>query len=225
MSFDQSALHECYERETMAGQTVIAAYSEDQAARLTGISVGQLRYWDRTDFFRPEFAYEERRAAFSRIYSYLDLVSLRVIARLRDETSLQQLRQVKEKLAEIGPDLWRGTELWVQNKKVAYVHPETGEPEEVVSGQRLLKLALREITDDLDEKLRTITARDEGTVGAIDQDRRVMRNRPVVAGTRIPVEAIRSFHEAGYGIEDIIAEYPSLTPRDVEAALADDHAA
>jgi DNA-binding transcriptional MerR regulator len=76
----------------MAGQTVIAAYSEGQAARLTGISVGQLRYWDRTEFFRPEFACEERRAAFSRIYSYLDLISLKVIARLRDETSLQQLR-------------------------------------------------------------------------------------------------------------------------------------
>lgn len=209
----------------MAGSTVIAAYSEDQAARLTGISVGQLRYWDRTDFFRPEFAYEERRAAFSRIYSYLDLVSLKVIARLRDATSLQQLRQVKERLAEIGSDLWRGTELWVQNRKVAYVHPKTGEPEEVVSGQRLLKLPLREITDDLDEKLRTISARDETTVGTIDQSRRVMRNRPVVAGTRIPVEAIRSFHEAGYGTQDIIAEYPSLTPRDVEAALADDHAA
>jgi uncharacterized protein (DUF433 family) len=209
----------------MADQTVIAAYSEDQAARLTDISVGQLRYWDRTDFFHPEFAYEERRAAFSRIYSYLDLVSLKVIARLRNETSLQQLRQVKEKLAEIGPDLWRGVELWVQNKKVAYVRPETGEPEEVVSGQRLLKLPLREITDDLDEELRTITARDKGTVGTIDRSRRVMRNRRVVAGTRIPIDAIRSFHEAGYGIADIIAEYPSLTPLDVEAALADDHAA
>jgi hypothetical protein len=102
--------------------------------------VGQLRYWDRTEFFRPEFAYEERRAAFGRVYSYLDLVSLKVIGRLRDETSLQQLRKVKVKLAEIGPDLWRGTELWAQDGRVAYVHPETGEPKEVVSGQRLLKL-------------------------------------------------------------------------------------
>ncbi len=129
------------------------------------------------------------------------------------------------KLAEIGPDLWRGTELWVQDGRVAYVHPETGEPEKIVSGQRLPKLALREITDDLDQKLRTITARDEATVGTIDQSRRVMRNRPVAAGTRIPVEAIRSFHEAGYGIAAIVAEFPSLNPRDVEAALADDHAA
>ena len=209
----------------MTGSGVITAYSEDQVARLTGISVDQLHYWDRTDFFCPEFGYAERRAAFSRVYSYLDLVSLKVIARLRGEASLQQLRLVKEKLVEIGPALWRGVELWVQKKKVVYVHPETGEPEEVVSGQRLLKLPLREITDDLDAELRMLTARDEGTIGSIDRNRRVMRNRPVVAGTRIPVESIRSFHEAGYGIEDIIAEYPSLTPRDVEAALADDQAA
>ena len=209
----------------MTGPGVITAYSEDQVSRLTSISVDQLRYWDRTGFFPPEFGYAECRAAFSRVYSYLDLVSLKVIARLRGKTSLQQLRLVKEKLVEIGPALWRGVELWVQRKKVVYVHPETGEPEEVVSGQRLLKLPLREITDDLDAELRKLTARDEGTVGSIDRNRRVMRNRPVVAGTRIPVEAVRSFHEAGYGVEDIIAEYPSLTPRDVEAALADDQAA
>ena len=209
----------------MTGQGVITAYSEDQVARLTGISVDQLRYWDSTDFFRPEFGYADRRAAFSRVYSYLDLVSLKVIARLRDETSLQQLRLVKKKLTEIAPVLWRGIELWVHKKKVVYVHPETGEPEEVVSGQRLLKLRLSEITDDLDEGLRRLTARDEATFGGIDRNRRVMRNKLVVAGTRIPVDAIRSFHEAGYSVEDIIAEYPSLTPRDVEAALADDQAA
>ena len=52
-----------------------------------------------------------------------------------------------------------------------------------------------------------------------------MHNAPVIGGTRIPVAAVRSFHEAGYTTEQIIAEYPSLTPTDVETALADDAAA
>ena len=209
----------------MAASKVITAFSEDQVARLTGLSVGSLRYWDRTDFFRPEFGYAERRTPFSRIYSYLDVVSLKVIARLRGQASLQQLRLVKGKLGEISPELWRGVTLWVHGGRVAFVHPGTGEPEEVVSGQRLMKLSLREITDDLEARLREITERDDATVGGIDRNRRVMRNRPVIAGTRIPVEAIRSFHEAGYSAGEIIAEYPSLTPRDVEAALAADRAA
>jgi uncharacterized protein (DUF433 family) len=42
---------------------------------------------------------------------------------------------------------------------------------------------------------------------------------PVVAGTRIPVRTLRHFHEDGYGIEDILAEYPSLSRADVEAAI------
>lgn len=209
----------------MAASEVITAFSEDQVARLTGVSVGSLRYWDRTDFFRPEFGYAERRTPFSRIYSYLDLVSLKVIARLRGQASLQQLRLVKEKLGEISLELWRGITLWVHGGRVAFVYPGTGEPEEMVSGQRLMKLPLREITDDLQARLREITERDDATVGSIDRNRRVMRNRPVIAGTRIPVEAIRSFHEAGYSADEIIAEYPSLTPRDVEAALAADRAA
>jgi uncharacterized protein (DUF433 family) len=41
----------------------------------------------------------------------------------------------------------------------------------------------------------------------------------VVAGTRIPTRAIRNFKKAGYTVDQIIAEYPDLTPRDIEAAL------
>jgi DNA-binding transcriptional MerR regulator len=77
---------------------IITAFTDEQVSKLTGISVGQLRYWDRTDFFKPEFAYEERRDAFSRVYSYLDLVSLKIIARLRSRVPLQRLRIVKQQL-------------------------------------------------------------------------------------------------------------------------------
>jgi len=46
----------------------------------------------------------------------------------------------------------------------------------------------------------------------------------MVAGTRIPTRAIRNFKEAGYTVDQIIAEYPDLTPRDVEAALKHEEA-
>jgi len=209
----------------MARPQVVTAFTEEQVAKLVGISVGRLRYWDKTDFFRPEFAYEERRDAYSRIYSYLDLVSLKVIARLRRRVPLQRLRIVKERLREFSPDLWRGITLWVHGNNVAFVHPNTGQPEEVVSGQKLMKLPLSDTLDDLDAGVQLLLRRDETLVGRLVQHRRIMHNRPVIAGTRIPVAAIRSFHEAGYSVDKIIAEYPSLTAQDVQAALADDHAA
>jgi len=41
-----------------------------------------------------------------------------------------------------------------------------------------------------------------------------------IIDTRIPVRAVVSFSEAGYSAEDILREYPTLTPADIEAALA-----
>jgi uncharacterized protein (DUF433 family) len=41
----------------------------------------------------------------------------------------------------------------------------------------------------------------------------------VIAGTRIPIGAIVNFSKAGYSPEQIVGEYPTLTIRDVEAAL------
>ena len=209
----------------MTQKKVITAFTEDQVSRLTGTSVWQLRYWDRTDFFCPEYGYEERRAPFSRIYSYLDLVSLKVISRLREKVPLQRLRLVKEKLRQFTPDLWRGLTLWVDGRDVAFEHPHTGQPEQVLTGQKIMEFPLRETLDDLDRGVEDLFRRDQSTVGQVEQQRRVMHNRRVIAGTRVPVSAIRAFYNAGYTADQILEEYPSLTRQDVEAALADGHAA
>ena len=64
---------------------VVMAFSEEHVARLTGITVHQLRYWDRTGFFHPAFAADDRKVAFSRVYSFKDVVSLRVLNILRNK--------------------------------------------------------------------------------------------------------------------------------------------
>ncbi|HEY2805381.1 MAG TPA: MerR family transcriptional regulator, partial [Gemmatimonadales bacterium] len=62
---------------------VIAAFSEDQVERLTGLTMGRLRYWDSSDFFKPAFSEENRRVAYSRFYSFKDVVALRTLELLR----------------------------------------------------------------------------------------------------------------------------------------------
>jgi len=47
-----------------------------------------------------------------------------------------------------------------------------------------------------------------------------MQNAPVLAGTRIPTSAIREFAAAGYNTAAILREYPTLTAKDVAAALS-----
>jgi uncharacterized protein (DUF433 family) len=71
--------------------------------------------------------------------------------------------------------------------------------------------------DDLSSKMRTRT---RSQVGRIQRNRYVVHNKPVLAGTRIPTEAIWNFHQAGYDMRGIIREYPRLTPKDVTSALA-----
>jgi DNA-binding transcriptional MerR regulator len=64
----------------------IAAFSEEQVERLTGLNTAQLRYWDRMGFFQPSYAGENRRIAYSRIYSFKDVVGLRTLGLLRRST-------------------------------------------------------------------------------------------------------------------------------------------
>jgi uncharacterized protein (DUF433 family) len=50
--------------------------------------------------------------------------------------------------------------------------------------------------------------------GVIERSRFVNHNAPVIAGTRIPVSAIKNFAKAGYSTSQIIQEYPDFTEKD-----------
>ena len=94
---------------------VVSAFTEDQVERLTGVSVHQLRRWDRPGFYHPEYADDNRRNPFSRIYSFQYVLSLQILGALQNDLgiSLQHLRKVKEKLAHLGNDRWSKTRIYV----------------------------------------------------------------------------------------------------------------
>ncbi len=201
---------------------VLAAFTEEQAARLAGLTVAQLRYWDQTGFFVPSYAEENRRAPYSRLYSFKDLAALRVISVLRNQhnVSLQHLRDVALKLQRLSDTGWTNTTLYVLQKRVLFEEPETGRLREIVGTQYVLpSVALRTVFADTERDAAALMRRANEKVGQISRNRSISHNAPVIAGTRIPTAAIRRFREAGYSTDQIIAEYPDLTPADVEAAL------
>lgn len=207
-------------------KNVVAAFTEEQAERLTGISVRQLRHWDRTGFFAPSLAYEDRSKPFSRLYSFRDLVSLKVLNALRNDAkvSLPHLRTVKEKLAHLGDDVWAKTTLYVLNKRVVFENPLTRTKEEIVTGQGVLQIPLRVVTGNMNEAVNAMRQRDADAVGKIEK-KRGFGGHPVIAGTRIPVQAIKAFAAEGYTPEQIQREYPTLTKDDIAAAIAYEEAA
>jgi uncharacterized protein (DUF433 family) len=200
---------------------LISAFTEDQVARLTGISKGQLRYWDRTKFFTPSLAYENRRTAYSRLYSFRDVVCLKVVNALRNEAkvTLPHLREVKEKLSHLGDDLWSKTTLYILNKRVVFFNPETDRKEDVVTGQGVLQIPLRVVSSDMEAAVKAMRRREESAIGRIERQRNVAANQPVIAGTRIPVRSIKAFADAGYSVDEIRKEYPTLTEKDIRAAI------
>ena len=53
----------------------------------------------------------------------------------------------------------------------------------------------------------------------IASDPEILRGRPRIKGTRIPVSLILGYLAAGATPESIIAEYPDLTPEQIAACL------
>lgn len=125
----------------MSTDNIIAAFSEDDACRLTGISIGQLRYWDRTRFFTPSLAEDNRRFSHSRIYSFRDVACLKILNTIRNESKvpLQHLRDVRERLLHLGDDLWAKITLYILNRRVVFYNPETDQREDAASGQACCK--------------------------------------------------------------------------------------
>lgn len=204
----------------MGGGEIIGAFGEDDAARLTGLTTGQLRAWDRTGLLRPSFAPENRALPYSRVYSFRDIVSLRVLASLRLEhrVSVQHLRKVSQRLAHLGDDRWIATTLYVLSKRVVFDDPATLDRQEIVSGQRVFDIPLKVAVLCTRDAIRDLNARQQRAIGHVISERFIMNNRPVFEGTRITVAAVTAYLERGVPISGILREFPELRSGDVEEA-------
>jgi DNA-binding transcriptional MerR regulator len=75
-------------------------YSGTQTAKVVGITYRQLDYWARTDLIRPSMS-DASGSGSRRLYSYSDLVELRVIKTLLDAgIKLESVREVFRYLRE-----------------------------------------------------------------------------------------------------------------------------
>ena len=198
---------------------IISAFSADQVVKLTGLTIRQLAYWDDLGFFQPQYAADDRRSPYSRIYSFKDVVGLRTLSILRGtyKCSLPHLRDVATRLEAYTKTPWADLTLHVWRRKVYFSEPESGRLRGVVDGQYAL-LPINSVMEDVRKEAERLRQRDPAQMGHIEKHRYVAHQAPVISGTRIRVATIRRFIEAGYSTADILKEYPSLTEADVEAA-------
>ena len=69
-------------------------FTAQQASKLTACTAHQLRYWDKVNLVRPSIQRTEGRPGRRRVYSFRDLVALRVVKSLLDNgMSVQRVRR------------------------------------------------------------------------------------------------------------------------------------
>jgi len=69
-------------------------FTAQQASKLTNCTAHQLRYWDKVDLVKPSLQRTDGRPGRRRLYSFRDLVALRVVKSLLDNgMSVQRVRR------------------------------------------------------------------------------------------------------------------------------------
>ncbi len=77
-------------------------FTPKEVAKLVNISYRQIQYWDKTNFIRPSY----RRRGKYRLYTFSDLIQLKVARTLRDhDFSIQRLRKTIVSLKELLPQV------------------------------------------------------------------------------------------------------------------------
>ena len=191
------------------------AVPRDVAARISRLSLRKVDYWARTRLVEPTVDTRGRTGRV-RLYGFLDLLALIVAAELNARgVSVRHIRQVVEHLKSRGYDrpLSELTFATVGNR--VYCQHDDGTWE---GGLRPDQLVLREVLDlqPLRQRVAQGALRDEALVGKVERRRGALGNKPLLAGTRVPVETVQRYLAAGRSTDDVLEAFPMLTAGDVE---------
>lgn len=125
-----------------------------RTAEIVGISYRQLDYWARTDLIRPSLT-DAHGSGSRRVYSYRDLLELKVIKSLLDAgIKLEQVRQVFQFLRDqLGEDITTAN-LVISGNRSVLVRDGEELVDAVKSGQGVLNvLPLGGVKDELDARI------------------------------------------------------------------------
>jgi len=142
-------------------------FRSPQVCKVVGITYRQLDYWDRSGLLGPSMQVASGSGT-QRLYTFQDVVTLRVIKRLKDAgTSLHKIRSAFEQLEEQVGDGWRESDITLLSDGTT-IYAATS-PEEVIDllqrGQGVFGIAVRPVHDEVRGELHKLFPdRDIGSV-------------------------------------------------------------
>jgi uncharacterized protein (DUF433 family) len=204
-----------------------SAFTTEQVLKLTGVPRRRLGYWLDRGVVTADIDVARGRGHV-RLWSYRNLIEIRIASWLREHVSLQLIGAIVRKLRQRGLDAplaeVRVGVLARSGRRPGriVVQDADGTWEEPLTGQLVMTLAIP--VDAIDRDLRRAVERERRAArqpGRIERRRGRLGSTPVFAGTRVPVAAVRRLHEAGWSVQRILEAYPGLTSADVRAVLPD----
>ncbi len=141
----------------MAVETSEQGYRGPQVCKIVGITYRQLDYWARTDLVRPSVC-DANGSGTQRLYSYTDLVELKVVKRLLDAgISLQSARTAIEYLrTQLGADL-ASAHLVLDGSRTVLAQTDDQIVDLLRAGQGVLNvISLGPVVHDIDSSLREV---------------------------------------------------------------------
>jgi uncharacterized protein (DUF433 family) len=190
-------------------------FTAAQAAKLANVSQQQLAAWRTRGILRPSY---DGEFGETRIYSFREVVALKVLGVLRGRYGVtpSELARVAAWLQCHHDEEWPGLRLLIADKRVLFTPAESEGGDGV---EACARVDVGEIAAEVESAFNSLRVRTGEQIGKISRHPKILRNTPVLAGTRIPTSAIKNFSDAGYSASEIVREYPTLTEADVEAAL------
>ncbi|GAB3988968.1 DUF433 domain-containing protein [Nocardioides marmoraquaticus] len=201
----------------MASDERLVMLTRPRLAQIGGISERRLDYWEKTGLMVSTVDDRLSGSRRIRLYDFSDAMTAMVLASLRQNVSLQHVRQIVAHLRSLD---YQVTEVRfaLAGNRVHFQLPDGTWSDVSDPGQ----IEMSEVLDlrPLRAAVLGAGARADDKRGQIERRRGVHGSKPVIAGTRVPVKTVQAYLERGRSAAQIIQSYPSLTPEDVEAVRA-----
>jgi uncharacterized protein (DUF433 family)/DNA-binding transcriptional MerR regulator len=196
------------------------AYTTRMAAALSGATVGQLRHWrsPRTGpLLAPEIA-----AAPQAFYSFRDLLALRTFVHLREHASLQKIRAAIGNLRDLGEvahlasyrlvsDVAGNIQLVSENEAVDPLrHP----------GQQQILVVMGDVIEAFPVRAGVVVPHLLRPREHLTVDPETQGGVPVIAGTRVPYDAVAGLLRDDVPAERIAEYFPAVSPEAARDALS-----
>jgi uncharacterized protein (DUF433 family) len=189
------------------------SYEPRLAAALSGATLRQLSHWRKATASRGPVLVPELSAARPILYSFRDVVALRICVRLRQEASLQKIRRALDTLRD-GLDEQKhlsSYQLVAGDDTIYFVAPDHA----VDLVRRRGNVVIHEMVDVLQPFYRNgrqipnlLHPRNHLAVDPL-----IRGGEPVIEGTRIPASEVAALLKDGIPPESIKDFYPGVTPQ------------